>query len=87
MKLKLSALFTSLALAGASAQPAASQSSVASAKLGANKVTLTVSGGERLIVANGLPDHTPGQFPNRGNPNTIAAQNYSFHIPTSPRTN
>jgi hypothetical protein len=53
-------------------------------RIGTNRVSITVSGGERLISANGLPDHTPGQFPNRGNPNTISAQNYNFHVPTHP---
>ena len=59
----------------------------AATTLGGNKVTITVSGGERVILANGLPDHAPGQFPNRGNPNRIAAQNYRFRIPTKPQTN
>jgi hypothetical protein len=44
-----------------------------------------VYGGERVIQANGIPDHQPGQFPNRGNPNTISEQNYSFRIPTKPQ--
>ena len=52
-----------------------------------NQVKITVSGGERMITANGLPDHAPGQFPNRGNPNRIAAQTYNFRIPTKPQTN
>jgi len=51
-------------------------------RIGTNRVSITVSGGERIISANGLPDHTPGAFPNRGNPNTISAQNYNFHVPT-----
>lgn len=62
-----------------------SQPTKATTKLGEGKVTITVSGGERLIVANGLPDHTTGQFPGRGNPNRISAQSYNFHIPTSPK--
>ena len=32
---------------------------------------------ERQLSANGIPDHPVGQFPNAGNPNTIAAQNVS----------
>jgi hypothetical protein len=56
-------------------------------KLAGNQVKITVSGGERLIMANGLPDHAPGQFPNRGNPNSISAQQYNFRIPSQPRTN
>ena len=59
----------------------------ATTRLGGNQVTITVSGGERLVTANGLPDHAPGQFPNRGNPNSISAQEYNFRIPTKPRTN
>jgi YHYH protein len=53
-------------------------------RIGTNRVSITVSGGERLISGNGIPDHTPGQFPNHGNPNTISAQIYNFHIPTHP---
>jgi len=48
-------------------------------------VTVTVSGGERVINANGLPNHPTGQFPGRGNPNKISAQTYNFHVPTSPK--
>jgi hypothetical protein len=40
-----------------------------------------------LIEANGLPDHAPGQFPNRGNPHTISSQNHTFQLPVAPRTN
>src|SRR5256885_16056781 len=32
-------------------------------QIGTNRVSITVSGGERVIRANGLPDHAPGQFP------------------------
>ncbi len=53
--------------------------------LGENKVTITVSGGERVISANGLPNHRTGQFPGPGNPNRISAQSYNFRVPTNPR--
>jgi hypothetical protein len=53
-------------------------------RIGTNRISITVSGGERLISANGIPDHVPGQFPNRGNPNIISAQIYNFQIPTHP---
>src|ERR1044072_2732449 len=49
----------------------------AATPIGATRVSITVSGGERVIHANGLPDHTPGESPRRGNPNTISAQNYN----------
>lgn len=40
----------------------------------ASHATIKTSGDKRTIEANGLPDHKPGQFPNRGNPNSISAE-------------
>jgi hypothetical protein len=48
---------------------------------------MRISGGERLIEANGIPDHAPGQFPRRGNPNRISEQEYNFQVPSHPQTN
>jgi len=53
----------------------------------ANQVSISVEGDHRIIRANGWPDHAPGQFPNRGNPNTISTQSYSFRMTLDPRTN
>jgi hypothetical protein len=53
-------------------------------RIGTNRVSITISGGERVIKANGLPDHTPGQFPRPHNPNTIYAQSYDLKVPSSP---
>jgi hypothetical protein len=50
-------------------------------------VTIVTNGDYRIITANGLPDHAPGQFPNRSNPNSIFAQSYMFRIPLKPQTN
>ena len=50
-----------------------------------NKVNISIRDAQRFIESNGLPDHTPGQFPRRGNPNTIAEQSYSFRVPVSPQ--
>lgn len=50
-----------------------------------NSVTITEQGGYRIIEANGIPDHSHGKFPNRGNPNTIRAQKYLFRMPLNPR--
>lgn len=47
-------------------------------------VTVEVADGVRTIRANALPDHTTGDFPNPGNPNSIAAQALSFDFPTVP---
>lgn len=52
-----------------------------------NKVTISLENGYRVFQANGLPDHTPGQFPNRGNPNSLSAQSYTFRVPLQPQTN
>src|SRR5262245_49472631 len=84
MKIKTAAMVLLLGLLITQAQPADSRTSVATT-LGSNKVTITVSGGERLVAANGLPNHATGRFPGPGNPNRISAQNYNFHVPTAPK--
>jgi hypothetical protein len=50
-----------------------------------NQVKIDVDGDVRLIQSNGIPDHKPGTFPNRHNPNTIRAQQYQFRMPVEPR--
>ena len=50
-----------------------------------NSVTFTIDGEFRVIKANGWPDHAPGTFPRRGNPNVPTAQNYTFRIPLKPK--
>ena len=45
---------------------------------------ISCSGTQRTITGNGVPDHTPGTFPNSGNPNAIAAQNVRFSNTTAP---
>src|SRR5262245_46089029 len=47
----------------------------------ASQVSIAIEGDQRVIRANGLPDHLTGQFPNRGNPNRIAPQSYAFRVP------
>src|SRR5579862_1764941 len=49
------------------------------------EVTIEVRDGYRYITSNGIPDHPTGQFPNSGNPNTIAPQRYHFRVPLSPK--
>jgi hypothetical protein len=61
-----------------------SESNRVETRIGTNRVALTVTGGERIISANGLPDHQPGEFPRPGNPNSISSQNYNFHLPAHP---
>jgi hypothetical protein len=46
--------------------------------------TWSCSATRRSLVANGLPDHEVGSFPNRNNPNPITAQLISASGPLSP---
>ena len=48
-------------------------------------VEITVRNEYRYITSNGIPDHHHGDFPNRGNPNTIRAQSYTFRMPAHPQ--
>ena len=49
-----------------------------------NSVSITTEGGYRIIKSNGWPDHAPGQFPRRGNPNTASPQDYTFRVTLKP---
>ena len=40
--------------------------------------------GQRELVANGIPDHEVGEFPNSGNPNTITVQEVSASYSLAP---
>lgn len=62
----------------------ASASLAASSRLPPSEVTITTDGEYRRIQANGIPDHQPGRFPNRNNPNTISAQHYDYKVPLKP---
>jgi hypothetical protein len=57
---------------------------VASPSAAENEVSITVRDGVREIRSNGIPLYTPGQFPNRGNPNAIASQRHVFRMPAAP---
>jgi hypothetical protein len=55
------------------------------AALPTSLVTTAESDGARTFRSNGIPDHKPGEFPRRGNPNAIRAQDYQFRITLTPR--
>ncbi|MEP5614062.1 MAG: Calx-beta domain-containing protein, partial [Cyclobacteriaceae bacterium] len=60
----------------------------AESDLGVNSVyTVSVSGNDRTIVSNSIPDHNVGMFPNSGNPNTISVQDKTFVINANPSKN
>jgi len=47
--------------------------------------TIDLERGVRIITANGIPEHKTGEFPNQGNPNTIAPQKAKYSIPLTPK--
>lgn len=57
----------------------------ASSRLPPNEVSITTDAEYRRIEANGIPDHEPGRFPNRNNPNSIAPQRYDYKVPLHPK--
>lgn len=57
----------------------------ATQSLTSNRVSISSSGNTLTIRSNGVPDHEVGRFPNRGNPNRIKAQNYTFKVSLSPK--
>ena len=50
-----------------------------------NEVSITTEGDFRVIQSNGWPDHVPGTFPRKGNPNKLAPQRYTFKVPLKPK--
>ena len=48
------------------------------------KLSMICSGNERSISSNSIPDHAPGNFPNSGNPHSIAAVDYQMRMTLSP---
>lgn len=51
---------------------------------GTSSFTMQVVDDERIISANGIPDHHVGEFPGPGNPNPISAQRYDFVLDATP---
>mgnify|MGYP000586768849 CR=1 FL=1 len=50
-----------------------------------NRTSMSVSGDQRCITGNGLPNHTVGAFPNPGNPHTVRTQaTYRYCVDATP---
>jgi hypothetical protein len=49
------------------------------------KTIVTIEKGVRKMVTNALPNHKTGEFPRKGNPNTISAQNRTYTFPLNPK--
>ncbi len=47
--------------------------------------TVTIKDKTRTMVTNALPNHKTGEFPRKGNPNTISAQNRTYTFPVNPK--
>jgi hypothetical protein len=45
---------------------------------------ITIDSNYRYISSNGLPAHETGTFPNKGNPNEMSAQDYSYRVALNP---
>ena len=48
------------------------------------KTVVTLDVENRIMVTNALPNHETGEFPRKGNPNTISAQKKTYKIPLKP---
>jgi hypothetical protein len=51
----------------------------------ASQVQIEEADGHLYITSNGIPNHTPGQFPNNRNPNTIAPQHHEYRVSIDPK--
>jgi hypothetical protein len=51
---------------------------------GESQHQFTITADKRVASSNALPDHLVGPFPNRGNPHSIAPQQYQFELPAQP---
>ena len=49
-----------------------------------NEIAIGADGEVRVIRSNGVSEHKVGEFPNRGNPNTIVPQSHTFRVPMNP---
>jgi hypothetical protein len=65
--------------------PAVPQATVIPAAVEKTIVKITEDGTYRYISSNGIPNHKTGQFPNRGNPNSISAQSHKYRVPLNPQ--
>lgn len=46
---------------------------------------MKISGDQRIMTTNSLPNHNTGDFPNPNNPNTISEQNQTYSFPLVPK--
>ncbi|TNJ45236.1 YHYH protein [Tamlana fucoidanivorans] len=49
------------------------------------KTSVIIKGAKRIMTTNALPNHETGQFPTRGNPNTISEQHRIYSFPVRPK--
>ena len=63
---------------------ASTHTSDTSKELMYGSAVVTTDDAYRYIVADGLPNHETGSFPNPGNPNAISAQEHSYRVTLNP---
>lgn len=73
-----------LAVMGFLAASAAALPASRSAGAHENEIAIGADGEVRVIRSNGVSEHKVGEFPNRGNPNTIVPQSHTFRVPMNP---
>ncbi|MDA9009344.1 YHYH protein [Alphaproteobacteria bacterium] len=56
----------------------------AAAYAATNSVSFSQQGDKRCVASNGIPDHATGQFPNRGNPNSMREQRLKYCVDATP---
>ncbi|SHI79798.1 YHYH protein [Mesonia phycicola] len=49
------------------------------------KTSVSLKDNQRVMITNGLPNHSTGEFPNPGNPNSIKAQDLKYSFTTEPK--
>lgn len=74
-------------ISGLAALVAVSILSISPALSHDGKVSIKITSGQRCFLANGLPNHETGIFPNRYNPNRIRSQNIRMCVTTTPTKN
>jgi len=72
------------AAANESDDPDHAQAHLIPAAVERNVVEIKAVGDVLVITSNGIPNHTTGQFPNRGNPNAISAQSHEYRVALNP---
>lgn len=84
MKITRRMAISGTAIAGAAAAGGAYVAIVRSRRISTPLVRFRETGQKRIVVANGIPDHPIGDFPNPHDPVSLRPQDLNFEIPIEP---